>query len=179
MKTVKILSIAVIIGLLVGALALAFPAVVQAQGANPPTPPAGPNQPANQAARLEKLYQRELKVLDTQSKRLTVVDQRVQKISEHIANLKSQGKDVTALEQALNDFKAVLQSAHTSHDSAAAILKTHAGFDASGKVIDVQQARDTVQQAQQQLRQVRQDLRPATRDLVRAVRQYIRNNRGK
>jgi chromosome segregation ATPase len=156
-------------------MALAFPSAVQAQGTNPPPPPGG----QNQVERLEKAYQRELKALDAQVKRLTAVDERVQKVTERIANLKSQGKDTTALDEALNDFKAAVQEAHTSHDSAAAILKTHAGFDANGKVTDAQQARATVKEAEQLLRRVHQGLRPAIRDVVRAVREFIRDNRKK
>ncbi len=178
MNRVRIISIIVLAGMLAGALALAFPGGVLAQGTNPPAPSAQ-NQQANQAARLEKVYQRELKALDAQAKRLTAADNRVQKLGERIANLKSQGKNTSTLEAALADFKAVLSNAHTTHDKAAGILKTHAGFDANGKVSDVQQARQTVQEAGNLLREVHRDLRPALGDLVRAVREFIRDNRGK
>jgi hypothetical protein len=179
MKTARILSMIVIASLVVGAVALAFPAIVKAQGTNPPAQPAGQSQQTKQVDRLEKAYQRELKALDAQAKRLAAADDRVQKFSERIANLKSQGKDVSALEKALNDFKDVLKAARASHDSAAAILRTRAGFDANGKVTDAQQAKDTVQEAAKLLRQARQDLRPAVRDLAQAVRQYIKDNRSK
>jgi hypothetical protein len=174
-KIVKIGSLVTLVGLLVGALALAFPAAVQAQDTNPPTQSA----PTTPVEKLEKAYQAELKHLDAQTKRLEAADTRTQKAAERIANLKSKGKDTTVLEQELADFKDSLKSAHSDHDSAASILSTHAGFDASGKVTDAKLAQDTVQQARRLLRETPQTLRPAIRDLVRAVRQFIRDNRRK
>ncbi len=179
----KGVTIIVLIGLLVGAAALAIPAVAHAQPANPPAPTAAPNtqsaqdRQANQAARLEKAYQAELKQVDAQTNRLSTVDARVQKFSDRIAALKAQIKDTSALENALNNFKTMLATAHTDHDSAASILKTHAGFDANGKVTNAQLARDTVQQALMLLRDVPQTLRPSLRDMLQAIRQFIKANR--
>lgn len=178
-KFAKFLSIAVLLGLLVGGFALAFPAVAQAQGSNPPAQPTPTDKQAAQVARLEKAYQAELKALDAQAKRLDTADARVQKVTDRIASLKSQGKDTTAIDQELSDFKDMLKTAHSSHDSAASILKTHAGFDANGKVTDPKLAQDTVQQARKLLRDVPQTLRPAVRDLVRTIRQFLRDNRKK
>ncbi len=178
-KIAKFLSIAVLLGLLVGGFALAFPAIARAQSSNPPAQPTPTDKQAAQAARLEKAYQAELKQLDAQAKRLDAADARVQKAADRIVNLKSQGKDTTALEQELSDFKDELKAARTDHDSAASILKTHAGFDANGKVTDPKLAQDTVQQARKLLRDVPQNVRPAARDLVRAIRQFIRDNRKK
>ena len=177
MNRVRIISIIVLAGMLAGALALVIPGAVQAQGTNPPVPPAGQNQQANQTQRLEKAYQRELKALDAQAKNLTTADDRVAKFAQRIADLKSKGKDTSALEAALADFKDVLKGAHTTHDKAAGILNTHAGFNDQGKVTDIQQARNTVQEADKLLREVHRDLRPAVRDLVRALREFLRDNR--
>jgi small-conductance mechanosensitive channel len=181
MKTARIISIVVLAGMLAGALALAFPGAVLAQDPNPPSPttPAGQASPARQAERIEQAYQRALKALDAQAKRLAGAGDRVQKLAEHIAGLKSQGKDTTALEEALAEFKTVLKDAHTTHDTAASMLKTHPGFDANGKVTDLQQARETVRASDQLLSEVHRDLRPSIRDLLRAVREYLRDNRGK
>ncbi len=179
----KGITIIVLIGLLVGAAVLAVPAVAQAQSTNPPAATATPaaqsaqDRQANQAARLEKAYQAELKQSDVQAKRLSAADARVQKFTDRIAALKALGKDTTALDAALSNFKTMLATAHTDHESAANILKTHAGFDASGKVTNAQLAQDTVQQARQLLRDVPQTLRPSIRDIVQAIRQFIKANR--
>lgn len=189
-KTAKIVSVIVLIGMLAGAAALAFPAVVSAQSGQPgsqtPTQaaPAQPNQQSAQAKqkvidRLEKEYQREQKAIETQSTRLGKADAFVGKAQQRIDGLKSQGKDVTLLLTALDNFQQMLKAAHADHDSAVAILKAHAGFDANGKVTDIQLARSTVQQAAHLMKQVQQDVRPSMRDLAQAIRQFVKANRAK
>ena len=179
MKAARIISIIILAGMLASTLALAIPGAAQAQGTNPPVPPAGQEPPARQIERLEKAYQRELKATDAQAERLTGAEERVQKFAERIANLKSKGKDTSALEEALANFNEILKAAHTTHDQAAGILKTHAGFDEQGKVTDIQKARETVRQTEKLLSEVHRDLRPAIRDLARAAHEYLRDNRGK
>ena len=177
MNRVRIFSIIILAGMLAGALALAFPGAVQAQGTNPPVPTDDAERQARQVERLERAYQRELKALEAQADRLGEAEARAEEFAGRIADLKSKGKDTSALEEALADFKDVLKEARTTHDEAAGILKTHAGFDAQGKVTDIEQARETVREAEKLLREARRDLRPALRKLARAFREFIRDNR--
>jgi prefoldin subunit 5 len=179
MKTARIISFIVVAGMLAGALALAFPGAAHAQGTNPPPPPTDSQQQVGLVRRLESAYQRELKALEAQADRLDGADERAENFTERIANLKSEGKDTSVLEEALGDFKNVLKEARTAHDQAAAALKTHAGFDDQGKVNEVEKARETVREAEKLLREAHRDLRPALRDLMRAFREFTRDNRKK
>ncbi len=179
MNRVRIISFIVVAGMLASALALAFPSAAHAQGTNPPVPPTAEEQQARQIKRLEIAYQRELKLLEAQADRLDGADERAEDFAGRIADLKSEGKDTSALEEALADFKDVLKEARTTHDQAAAVLKTHAGFDDQGKVTEIEKARETIREAEKLLREAHRDLRPALRELMRAFREFIRDNRRK
>lgn len=177
MNRVRIISIIVLAGMLAGALA--FPGAAYAQGTNPPVPPATEEQQARQSKRLERAYQRALKMLEAQADRLEAAGERAENFAGRIADLKSEGKDTSALEKALANFKDVLKEARATHEQAAAVLKTHAGFDDQGKVTEIEKARETVREAEKLLREAHRDLRPALRELMRAFREFIRDNRRK
>lgn len=135
-----------------------------------------PPQTERGAARLEKLYQAQLIALDAQTKNLVRADQATVRVTELIAKLKERGLDTTPLEQALATYQAEMVLAHQAHDTAAAILGTHAGFDDNGKVTDIQAARETVKQAGQSLREARQTMRQAAVDLRQAIREFREAN---
>ncbi len=171
----KILIGAVAVTLIAGAaflipdgLALAAPAIPS------PTPnaPSTANNPTQQTARIENLYQKELKALAAQETRLNKIDSLVVKAQDIINHLKANGKNVAPLQTALNDFNATLPSADAAHASAQTILDAHAGFDANGKVTNLNQARQTVLTAGQDLRAAHRILVNAVRDLRRVVRAY-------
>ncbi len=146
----KLLSSGVLLGLLAGMLVLAVPAqTVYAQDDQPPAQgtPSPEEKQEKIKAKLEELYQREQELLKKQTERLARVDERPAKIQARIDKLKAAGKDTKVLEDALAFLKGKLAEAHKAHDNAAAILSTHAGFDANGKVTDVQQAKETLRSA--------------------------------
>jgi hypothetical protein len=176
-RVVKPLSVLVWISMLVGVLALAFPVkVVSAAGLEQDTqPPAADSTP--DPARLEKLYQREQRLLEGQANRLERANEIAGRAEERIAQLKADGKDTTAMEEALATFKDQLVQAQTAHDAAAELLNTHAGFDSTGKVTDAATARETVKQAGQDLRETARILRSSIREVLRALREYRRDNR--
>jgi hypothetical protein len=105
------------------------------------TPP-----PANYAE-LQKQYnlrQLQLRSLDELLKR---DDRRSAEVAKLIAYAKAAGKNTTALEQALATYRAKLGVARTAWYTAAAVLKTHTGFSAAGKVTNPDQARATLKAA--------------------------------
>ncbi|MCL4561772.1 MAG: hypothetical protein M1281_14335 [Chloroflexi bacterium] len=171
----KILIGASSVTLLAGAVFLVPSGLVQAavspQTGTPPTSPST-TPSAQQTARLENLYQRELKALAAQGTRLNNVDALVVKAQDAINRLKANGKNVVPLQTALDDFNATLPSAEAAHASAQMILDAHAGFDANGKVTNLNQARQTVLTAGQDLRAAHRILTNAVRDLRRVVRIY-------
>jgi hypothetical protein len=126
---------------------------------------------------LENFYQRSQLVVQEQQLRIDLANQIASSTDTWIAALKGQGKDTSALEKALSDFKSKVSAAQTEHDQGASILNTHAGFDGSGKVTDVDQARDTLKQTRGHLRAAHLDLREGTLTLRKAIRDFRQANK--
>ena len=160
--------------LVLSSLLLAFPSAVFAQTPEPPVPTADP---ARAAEKLEKLYEKEQKALQAQTDRLAKADGVPAKVQERINKLKEAGKDTAALEKALVMVKEKLALAHQKHDAAAAILGTHAGFDAAGKVTDREQARETLRTAGENLQQAHKALREGAAELRKASKETRKGNR--
>jgi hypothetical protein len=128
--------------LLIGAFGVAA-----AAERGPTTPP-----PANYAELEQQYHLRQLQVrsLDELLKR---DERRSTEIAKLIAYAKAAGKDTKALEQALATYRAKLGVARVAWYTAAATLKTHAGFSAAGKVTNPDQARATLKAATSALEQ--------------------------
>ncbi len=164
--------------LLFAGLALVFPvrsAAAESGLAQDPQPP-GETAETPDPARLERAFQREIRLLETQADRLDAMEERAGNYADRIAGLESDGKDVSALEEALAIYKTRLEGARRDHAEAAAILDTHAGFDAAGKVTVPAQAAQTVRQAEKIMRDIHRDLRPAAREMLKALREFRRDN---
>lgn len=116
------------------------------------------------------------KWLDVQATHLTRANEAANKVQDWIDQLQSQGKDVTPLVSALDTFKSQLATAQASHDTAASLLATHAGFDENGHVIDDSQAQATIRAARQALADAHTVLRQAERDLRQAIHDYRQTN---
>lgn len=159
-----------------GAAIAAAPVPAFADQGTPPTPPA-PGNGGLVGRGLERIYQREQTVLANQADHIAKADEITSRIQGLIDQLAASGKDVSGLQAALDDFQTSLSEAQSQHDQAAGILKTHAGFDANGKVTDRQAAVDTVRQAGQSLRDWRQTMRQAIQQLRNAIRQWRQANR--
>ncbi len=164
-----------IAGLSVGGLVLAgVVAAVPASAAlaAPATPPAQGQLAQTREGRLERAYQREQQWLSTQQDNLNKMNGAADKVQQFITTQQGKGKDVTALQDALATFKAQITAAQSSHTVAVNVLNTHLGFDASGKVTNAVQARQTVLDALQALRDAHNVMRQAVTDLHRAVRAW-------
>ena len=133
------------------------------------TPPAQ-NQAVDQ--RLEKAFQAEQAWLAKQTDNLAKANGAVAKAQAWIDKQKAQGLDTSAVEAALSTYQTQIATAELSHDTAAGIVNSHAGFDGSGKVTDADQARQTVVNARQSLNDARRILTQAVRDLRTAINQF-------
>jgi hypothetical protein len=89
----------------------------------------------------------------------------------------AEGKDTSALVSALSTFKAQIGAAQSGHDTAAAMLALHAGFDGSGKVTDIEAARATLKSVRESLRSGHESLRNGTREFRRALREWRKANK--
>jgi hypothetical protein len=176
----RMVAMLVLAGLLVSGFSLIFPSESAAASPVTQAPQSPPDTvDVTDPSQLENAYQRELDMLKAQGDRLARMEERGVKLAEHIAKLKDEGKDVTVLVAALADYKSDISNARSQHEKAALILKTHAGFDANGKVTDIKQAAGTTKDAGKIMRGVHLDLRETSRDLFQAVRKFFRENRRK
>jgi hypothetical protein len=144
---------------------------------DPGTSPTAPTAAPNKTERLQNAYKREQTALTTQQGNLDKSRKAVTKAQSLIDKAKSNGKDVTALQTALNTFNSQIASAQILHDTAAATLGKHDGFDASGNVTDPALAKNTVLTAHDSLQDARLTMRQAVLDLQKAVRDWRRENR--
>ena len=119
--------------------------VAAAAERSPATPP-----PAKYAE-LEKQYQLQKSQLRSLDEMLKRDERRTTEVAAMIARAKGEGKNTAALEQALATYRSKLGDARTAWYTAAAALKTHAGFSDAGKVTNADQARATLKAAKSAL----------------------------
>ncbi len=176
----KLFSGFVVLSMLAGLVIAALPTGVVAAATPTPTPGQAAGQGVTQAdsiARLGTRYQNELKILDRQGQWVDRTEKIVDWVNKVIDRLLGKGKAVEPLKDALTKFKAGVDAAKASHDSAAGILNAHSGFDVSGKVIDIQAARETVRTAGWDLQDASLKYRQAALDLRISVRDYVHSLR--
>ena len=166
----KILLKKTILVALVAALGLAAMPFVSASaaGANDPTPPP----PAGQirTERLERVWARQLRIYE----RMGRTDEFIEKVQKLIDRAKANGKDVSAVQAALDAFKAAAKDAKPTYESLKGIVNSHQGFDNSGNVTDPEKAKETVQAMHEKFKQIRETLNgtgKALRETIRAFRQ--------
>jgi hypothetical protein len=168
-----VLVVVTTLAVALGGQLLAPAAPVYADTGTPPVAYAG----GRVDERLARLYDREQHWLDLQADNLEHANEAVTRAQERVAGLKSQGKDTAALEAALAAIKQQIAAAQTAHDGAASILASHAGFGDGGKVIDREQARQTVTGAGDALRDAQLALKQARLDLLKALHDWRKANR--
>lgn len=123
---------------------------------------------------LEQLYQRLLLAVDSQQLRYQTARMLAADTQSWIDLRTAEGKDMSAVQTALNNYIAALSTAENYTASADSILTTHAGFDDAGQVIDPQAARTTLRDAGRLLRNAHRTLTDATIELRRTISDTIR-----
>jgi hypothetical protein len=156
-------------------LILAFTLLAPAQiaFAQEEDPPQGAARHEPWKARLSRIYQRELNLLEKQAERLDNTANVVAKVEAMIERAREKGLDVSGLEAALAAYQSTVAEARVAHDEAAETLRTHTGFDDDGKVTNVEEAVRTVNQARKTLTQVHRLLDRAGRTLRLDIRRWI------
>jgi len=120
--------------------------------------------------KLEQVWARQLANYEKLGKGFTDTDAQIAKFQERIDNATANGKDVTALQAALDAFAAALKSGKPTYDSMGAIVGSHPGFDTSGKVTDIVQAKATVQEFRTKM----QELQSAMNGTGKALREALK-----
>ncbi len=155
---------------LVAAVGLAsLPFVSAAAQSSTPTP-VPPPQGQLSNARLERIWARQLRHYQRMG-RVNVLVDRVQML---IDRAKANGKDVSAVQAALDAFKAALKNAQPIYESAKGIVGPHQGFDENGKVTDPVLAQQTVLAMRAKFQEIRTALNgtgKALREAIQAFRQ--------
>ena len=154
---------------LVAALAVAnLPFVsVAAQGANDTTPPpAGQTQVSNE--KLEKAWSHQLKMYERMGK----ADEFAAKVQQLIERASAKGKDVSAVQAALDAFNAAMKDAKPIYESAKGIINSHQGFDSNGKVTDAAKAKETVKALHDKMQEIKTAMNGTGKALREAIKAF-------
>jgi hypothetical protein len=144
---------------------------VAAQGANDPTPPpAVQGQISNE--RLERVWARQLKIYERMGK----ADEFVTKVQKLLDRATAKGKDVSAVQAALDAFKAALKNAQPTYESIKGIINSHQGFDANGKVTDPTKAKETITAMRGKFQEIKTAMNGTGKALREAIKAYREAN---
>lgn len=152
---------------LVAVLALAALPVTSAfaQDENPPKGEASTEQ-------LEKAWAKQLKIYGMLGKAFEDTDAQFAKAQELIDKATANGKDASAVQSALNAFKAAVEKSRSIYDSLKSLITAHTGFDANGKVTDATQAKATVQSVRAKMQELKTSMDGTGKALREAIKAF-------
>ena len=127
--------------------------------------------------RLERIWARELKAYERFGKLFEKSDAMIGKVQGLIERAEENGKDVSAVQAALDAFEAALKDAHPLYESAKGIINSHKGFDEEGKVTDAALAKETVQEMGAKLKEIKSAMGGIGRALREAIRAFREANK--
>ena len=156
---------------LVAALAVAsLPFIsVSAAGTDDPV-----MQPSGQITneRLERAWARQLRRYE----RLGHADEFIARVQRLIDHAKANGKDVSAVQAALDAFAAAVKEAHPIYESMKGIVNSHQGFDNNGKVTDPEKAKETVRAMHDKFQEIKTVMNGAGKALHDAIKAFREAN---
>ena len=120
--------------------------------------------------RLEQIWACTQAAYQRQGDRLAKADDFISRVQFLIDKANQNGWETSAIQAALDAFVAVIPAAQAVHDLGAAILASHNGFDANGKVIDRAAAIGTAKA----LRQVLKDTHTAMNGTGQVLREAVK-----
>lgn len=136
-----------------------------AQGENPPA-----GEVSNE--KLEKAWDRQLKGYERIGKGFENLDDQIEKFQERIDAAAENGKDVTALQAALDAFESAMKVAEPTYESMDEIVNSHQGFDDDGKVTDTGKAASTVKTMGEKLKQLKSEMNGTGKALRAAMKAF-------
>jgi hypothetical protein len=165
----KTLLIVLVAALAVASLPLA---TASAAGASDPPPPGR----EISGERLENIWGRQLRLYEKIGNGFDRSDGFVEKVQNLIDKASTNGKDVTELQAALDDFEAALKDVHPIYESIKGIVNSHQGFDNDGKVTDPEKALETVKAMGEKLREIKGAMNGTGRALHEAIKAFREAN---
>jgi hypothetical protein len=142
--------------------------------AEPPAPPAG-GQISNE--KLEQAWAREQRIYEKLGKLFDNSDSLLEKVQGLIDRAAAAGKDVSAVQAALDAFEAAIKQARPIYESGKGIIASHQGFDQDGKVTDAEKAKQTVQDMRAKLKEIHTALGGTGKALREAIRAFREANK--
>ena len=158
---------------LVAALAVAAIPFISASAMgekDPASPPAG--EETNE--KLEKAWARQLRMFERIGKGFDRLDQFTARAQNLIDQAEANGKDVSALQVALDAFEDAAKDAHPIYESTKGLVNSHQGFDENGEVTDSEKAKETVQAMHEKLQEMKSAMGgtgEALREAIKAFRE--------
>lgn len=167
-----------VMGLAIAAMAVAAVPVgpAQARAAGEPPPPVDLDGELT-VEQLERIWRRQQRAHGRLGHMLENADEMFERLEERVAELEADGKDVTALQEALEAFRDAVEEAQTLYPHATAIVEAHAGFDGDGGVTNEEQARETVRAMADQLEGIREVLAEPGHALRAALHELVGDHR--
>ena len=125
---------------------------------------------------LEKTHNFQIKIIELLGNQLNKANKIESKAQFRITELKQQGKDVTALEDALNKFYSFIATAKQAKDNASATLILHKGYDIQGKITDPKLARETNKSVEERIRICRENVVQALKTIASGLKIFKQQN---
>ena len=169
-KTVLLALVAALATL--GVASLPFVSVAAA-GVNDPTPPP---QGRLSNERLEQVWARQQHLYERIGNGFDRADEFTERVQNLIDRAKENGKDVSAVQAALDAFEAALKEAHPIYESGKGIVNSHQGFDSNGKVTDPEKAKETVKAMHDKLQEIKTAMNGTGRALREAIKAFREAN---
>ncbi len=123
--------------------------------------------------RIVNLWAREQAIYAREDKALSNANTFITRVQTLLDKANAKGLDTSAIQAALNALSGVIPVVQAAHAPGAAIIASHAGFDASGNVID----RTTAIATLKSLHQVLLDTRTAMNGTLKALHQAVKDFR--
>jgi hypothetical protein len=127
--------------------------------------------------KLEQAWAHQLKIYEKIGKGFEDTDGQISKIQGRLDKASAGGKDVSAIQAAFDAFAAALKSGKPTYDSISAIVNSHGGFDANGKVTDAAQAKATVQEMHTQMQELKSAMNGTGKALFEALKAFRAANK--
>ncbi len=168
-KKATVIAIVLMVGV------VSIPAVEASAGADESTA-AVPlsNQVSND--RLQRVWFKEQRIYNKLGKFFDVVDGRILKGQALLDKAKANGKDVAAIQAALDTFSEAVKQTRPIYAGTQGIVSAHAGFDLNGNVTDPTLARQTVRMLKEDFKQIHQILHKPKHDLHQAIQNFRKAN---
>ena len=103
-------------------------------------------------------------------------DELIERVQKLIDRAEANGKDVSAVQAALDAFAAAVKEANPIYESMKGIINSHQGFDDNGKVTDPEKAKETVSSMHEKMLEIKTVMDGTGRALREAIRAFREAN---